>query len=157
MSVKKIPWPIFSCLVLVSCATPALWDATNPREYVAMTRNEKNETKLKTSGLNYRIDEEWDLFYVEKSTLQKSRDYAIRTIGTPVTVVLDAASTIVVVGAAIYVLSHSNGYFPDIAPYSAEQKEWKSMQTTLESMRKEERHNPDSSPVDTGLSQPMPY
>jgi len=150
-------WLACVCLTLVSCATPALWDATDPREYIAMDRNEKNEAKLKAGGLSYRVDDDRNLFYVEKNRLQKSRDYAIRTIGTPITVVLDAATTIVVVGAAIYVFSQSNGYFPNIDAYSAEQHEWSAMQKTLETMRKEERQNPGTSPADTGLNPSMPF
>lgn len=157
MKIKATRWLACVCLSLASCATPALWEATNPREYIALERNERNEAKLKASGLTYRVDKEWNLFYVEKTRLQKSRDYAIRTIGTPITVVMDAVTTIVVVGGAVYILSKSNGYFPNIGPYSAEQQEWTSMQKTLDTMRREERHNSGNAPADTGLSPSIPF
>lgn len=65
-----------------------------------------NEAELKAKGLSYHVDPKWNLIYVEKTNLQKTKDYAIRILGTPVTVVVDAAMTIAVVGAAVCLTSH---------------------------------------------------
>ena len=99
---------MLACTILTSCVTPALWRATNPHEFVAVTRNKVNEDELKASGLSYWVDPKRSLFYVEKTNLQKAKDYIIRAVGTPVTVAVDAATTIAVVGAVVFVMRHAD-------------------------------------------------
>lgn len=127
------------CGLLVSCATPALWQATDPHEFVAVSRSKTNEEELKARGLQYRVDEQRNLVYVEKTKLRKSKDYVIRALATPVTVALDAATTIAVVGAAVYVVVHSNDYYLETTREDAERAEWASLQKTLDAVRAEDR------------------
>lgn len=134
----------FLCLApLVSCMTPALWDATNPREYVAMAKTPENESRLQQSGLAYRTDEERSLFYVEKTNLQKYKDYAVRTLVTPVTVALDTATTVVVVGAAVFVLMHSDYSYQTKIEDQREYDEWKSLREVLDSMQMDDEVDSD--------------
>jgi len=137
---------LLACSLITSCTTHALWVATDPNEYVAVTKNIENETKLEAGGLEYCVDNERGLIYVEKNKLQKARDYTIRTLATPVTVAFDAATTIVIVGAAVYVLSHE---VPDgrleAAKREREQKEWDSLRTALDASCKDVLGNPNPS------------
>ena len=139
------------CGLLAGCATPALWEATDPHEFVAISRSTVTEQDLKAKGLPYYVDKERDLLYVEKNTLQKTKDYAIRTVATPVTVVIDAATTIVVVGGAValvggalYLLSHDarihyegfpGGTAGESKRAEAERKELESIDMRLEDIR----------------------
>jgi hypothetical protein len=90
--------PCFAALLLSACATTALWDATDPHEYIAIPQTEISETELQESGVAYRKDDERGLYYVEKSALRQFGDYTIRALAAPATVVLDAATAIVVIG-----------------------------------------------------------
>ena len=77
-----------------SCATRALWRATDPLEYVAVPQSEVSESELQKSGVDYRKDDEHGVYYVEKSSLRRLGDYTIRACATPVTVCLDVAPVI---------------------------------------------------------------
>ena len=86
-----------------SCATTrALWDDTDP--YVALSPDDITEDELKAQGIPYYRDDMRKVFFVEKRGLAKYKDYAIRALGTPATIVIDAATSIVVIGASIGVL-----------------------------------------------------
>jgi hypothetical protein len=80
-----------------SCATTMLWDHTDT--YVAVSQDEISEDVLKAQGATYYRDDLRKVFFVEKRGMAKFRDYTIRTFTTPVTVMIDAATTIVVAGA----------------------------------------------------------
>jgi len=83
-----------------SCLTTRLWKATDPVEYVAVSQNKISESELQERKVSYRKDDERGLYYVEKTSLRRLGDYTLRALAAPVTVVLDAAMAIVVVGAA---------------------------------------------------------
>lgn len=134
---------LMTCCLLASCATPALWEATDPHDFVAVTKSKVNEDELKAKGLSYRVDTERDLVYVEKTRLQKSKDYAIRAITTPVTVAVDAVTTIAVVGAAVFVMEHSDGRFLEAAQKEREEKEWEFLRETLDAIRTQEMEDPN--------------
>ena len=106
---KKMLAMLLMMLGTSSCTTSALWDATDPNEYIAVASTRISENSLKQKGLKYYTDDSKTLFFVEKSKLQKITDYTIRTLGTPVTVALDAATTIAVVGVGVYVVTHATG------------------------------------------------
>lgn len=146
---------LLACTLITSCTTHALWEATDPNEYVAITRNIANEKRLEAGGLDYRVDNERGLIYVEKNKLQKTRDYTIRTLATPVTVVFDAASTIVIVGAAVYVLGHQ---VPDgrleAAKREREQEEWSSLKSALDASCKDVLGSPNAPSDGTGHKLP---
>lgn len=127
------------CGLVTACATPALWEATDPQEFVAVSKNKVNEQELKARGLSYHVDEARGVLYVEKSNLQKTRDYAIRALGVPVTVAVDAATTIVVVGVASYVMFYVDERSLEAIRREREQKEYDALRKTLNDMRREER------------------
>ena len=96
-----------------SCATSALWDTTDP--YVAVSQGDISEDALKAQNVRYYRDDFRKVIFVEKRGMAKFKDYAIRTLATPVTVVIDAATTIVVVGAiggacVLYCVGQGDGY-----------------------------------------------
>lgn len=103
---------IFNALLLavvlltqVSCFTPALWDASNPREYVAISADRVSEQDLKRKGISYHKDEKWNLIYCPKSSIRKLGDYTIRALATPVTVTVDAAGAAIVVVGTVGLVS----------------------------------------------------
>ena len=98
---------IITCGYLTSCATHALWDATDPHECVVVPQSQVNEQELKAKGIVYYPDPKHGVVYVEKTAMQKNKDYVIRAFGTPVTVILDTAGTVVVVGAIVWCFGHS--------------------------------------------------
>ena len=97
---------IITCFYFTSCATHALWNATDPHEYVAVPQNQVNVEELKAKGILYYADPKHGVVYVEKTAIQKNKDYLIRAFATPVTVVLDAAPALVVVGGVIWLGVH---------------------------------------------------
>ena len=84
-----------------SCATRALWNATDPLEHVSVSQREVSEAELQARGVRYGKDDERGLYYVEKTKLQRLGDYSVRFFATPVTVVLDTATVIVIGGAVV--------------------------------------------------------
>ena len=95
--------------LLSSCTTSMLWDAADPDEYIAISMNEVTEQELQEKGLDYEVSEKWNVYYVEKSILQKTKDYIYRSFGTPVTVTVDIVSPIVVIGGISYAILQSEG------------------------------------------------
>jgi len=83
-----------------SCLTQKLWEDANPNEWVRVASPQLTESVLREKGIEYRKTSEDNLF-VRKTTAEKMRDYHLRALGAPVTVVVDTASavgTIVVIG-----------------------------------------------------------
>ncbi len=93
-------------LILTSCTTTYLWNETDP--YVLVSQNEITESELRSRKVKYVRDDQFGVFFVEKKALEKYTDYAIRVVGTPVTVAVDTATTIVVVGGAFYLSAYSS-------------------------------------------------
>lgn len=85
-------------LLAVSCATPALWDATNPNLYVKASADNISTNELAAKGIKYRVGKVSGDIYIPKSQMRKMGDYTIRVLGTPVAATLDAAG-----GATIFV------------------------------------------------------
>ena len=102
MRLPILPHILLVTLLCTSCVTPALWEHTNPQEYVEIPFKDITEQELIESRVSYYRDDRRGVYYAEKSTLTKLRDYTLRAIGTPFTVTLDTAGVaIVVVGLAI--------------------------------------------------------
>lgn len=93
---------VLLCSFAVSCATTSLWESTDPGEFVRISMDDISEDELKEKELHYYKDHAYHVYYVEKTGLEKLRDYSLRVVGTPFTVVIDAASTILVVGYMLY-------------------------------------------------------
>jgi hypothetical protein len=82
---------VLLCTALCSsCCTKALWQATDPNEYVEVSFKNMTEAELKAKGLHYYRDETQNLFYVEQNSKQKVGNYTRRTLGIPVAVATDA-------------------------------------------------------------------
>ena len=93
------------CLAVValccSCVTHALWRDTNPHEVLWIPADQITVAELERRGVAYSAcsDDRGEGFVVGKSSEEKFQDYTLRTLGTPVTIVIDAATvTLVVVG-----------------------------------------------------------
>jgi hypothetical protein len=106
-TMKNLPKIILLGILVIcqSCATSKLWEDTNPNERVWIDANRISEETLKKRGIEYEpLSAEWGSGYlIEKSGWGKMKDYQLRMLGTPVTLVVDAATTVVVVGAYIFV------------------------------------------------------
>ena len=82
--------------------TSYLWDHTDP--HVWIDGKDITEAELQARGVSYKryTTEKMNGYAVGKSDREKLKDYAYRALGTPVTLVADAAATasvgVVVVG-----------------------------------------------------------
>jgi hypothetical protein len=85
-------------MIIVSCVTAKLWEVTDPNTYVAINMKDISERELIDKKVKYFKNIENGFYYVEKGALQKFQDYSLRVLGTPITVAIDAATVIVVVG-----------------------------------------------------------
>jgi len=96
-----------------SCATEAVWKNTNPDKFVKINFTQITEEELIENGVKYIKDNERKAFYVEKNSFAKLKDYTYRVLGTPVTLVIDTI-TIVVVAAAVagYIYLDANRFKP---------------------------------------------
>jgi hypothetical protein len=92
----------FLMLVLAGCATPALWDHTNPNMFVSLSDPNITTNELAARGIDYKVSKLDGSIYIQKSQLQKFGDYTLRVLATPVTVALDVvAGTTIICGAML--------------------------------------------------------
>jgi len=97
-SILKFKVLIIVLVLLSSCATKALWEATSPEYYVRVRADLVAEDDLKKKGMKYFKSDKDKAYYVEKNDFDKLRDYTFRLFGTPITVVIDVATSILVIG-----------------------------------------------------------
>lgn len=128
-----------------SCATQYLWKATDPSEYVMVSCGDISRDYLESHSLNYVEDREKGVFYVEKGRLCKFRDYAIRTIGVPVTVTIDTAIVLTVVGVAIYAVQYGDPSDAERSEQEREFEETEKLKKRLEEIRLDEAEIPGQS------------
>ena len=111
-------------LVCSSCATKMLWEATDPNEYVRIKYTDISEEELQAKGCKYYKNDEKLSYYVNKNSFQKFKDYTYRAFATPVTIVVDAASVVILVVGIIakdnFVEEHKVD--PDADPYGPASK-----------------------------------
>ena len=96
----KTPLSILAAIIVMcgsACTTSMLWDSTDPQEYVEILDASVSIQELNDRGIKYRVDQATNRVFVAKSSLRKLGDYTIRTLATPLTIVIDTASTLVVV------------------------------------------------------------
>ncbi|MFC1653027.1 hypothetical protein ACFL3F_04840, partial [Planctomycetota bacterium] len=79
------------------------WDTYDPHEWLWVSQREITQQELEDSGVEYRHCEEGG-YLVEKSDLQKFHDYTIRTLVTPLTVIVDGAPILVYM--AVHTVDH---------------------------------------------------
>ena len=106
---------VLSAALICSCATPALWEATDPDKFIAVSQEEVSESELQAAGLDYYRNDEKHVYFVEKDSLLKFRDYAFRIVATPFTIVVDVALLSLVAGVVEYVLPFVISGEPDLA------------------------------------------
>ena len=75
-----------AALLLTSCATSTLWEKTNPREYLVIKWSPEAETRVQRRNVDYRVDLERGVMFVEKSDFRKTHDYLTRFFVTPIAV-----------------------------------------------------------------------
>jgi hypothetical protein len=76
-----------------SCSTIFIWDKTDPDAPVWIPADQITQEELDRRGLPYLVcnDKPPYGFIVEKSRLHKFGDYTVRTLTTPITVIVDGA------------------------------------------------------------------
>lgn len=109
IQIEAISIPLIGFL-LASCATSTLWDKTDPQETIAISQEDISEKELQETGGEYQRDDANKLYYIEKSTLLKLRDYAFRALLTPITVAIDAVVVVGAVGIIGYALGRTTEY-----------------------------------------------
>jgi len=111
---------IFS-LLLVSCATQQLWNKHNPYEYIKIQGPSSIEEKISAKEVDYFCKDiiyssegHEKVCYVEKTSAEKVKEWKIRLLETPVTVVKDMAVSATVVGYIIlqglFEIGYSGGW-----------------------------------------------
>lgn len=95
---RNVVYCLTMAALLSSCATKALWRATDPTNYVRVRSDLVTEDELKKKGLNYFKSDKDKAYYVEKNDFDKLRDVTLRIFATPITVIIDAATSIFVIG-----------------------------------------------------------
>lgn len=92
-------------VVCQSCTTGKLWDDTNPNERIWIDASKTTEEALRLRGVDYESYDHGSIkgYLIKKSGMDRMKDYQLRALGTPVTLVVDAATTVVVVGAYMFV------------------------------------------------------
>jgi hypothetical protein len=92
-----------SLMLTSSCATQTLWEEANPHEGVWVSASEVTEQQLIDKKIPYykSNDELGDGYLIPKGRARQLGDYTIRIFATPITVVIDAATTVVVIGATL--------------------------------------------------------
>jgi hypothetical protein len=109
MTVKQFLALSVSAILITSCVTTKLWEATDPRKFVEISMADITEKELMDRQVKYYTDAKKGCYYIEKSALQKFQDYTLRVLATPVTVVLDTAGAIIVIGLLVHGHGHGHG------------------------------------------------
>ena len=126
-------------MLLTSCATSTLWDATNPHEYLVMKRTPEAEARLQAKGLDYRVDAERECLFVEKSKFRKTHDYLTRFFATPIAVAHDVALGAAVVGAVAYVSSQAGTNGVDLKGTTEQNKELERLERLMKDFGEPEK------------------
>ena len=91
-------------LVCQACATQRLWAETDPKARIWIDAGKTTEDSLRSRGVAYQVYEapQGRGYLIEKSGWQKMGDYQLRLFGTPVTLALDTATTVAVIGVYMF-------------------------------------------------------
>ena len=109
MTIKRILALAISAILITSCVTTKLWEATDPHKFVEISMADITQRELIDRQVKYYSDVKKGCYYIEKDSLQKFQDYTLRVLVTPVTVVLDTATAILVVG--LLLSGHGHGHY----------------------------------------------
>jgi len=121
---KKMPFLILGGILLIcqSCSmaktpewfgytTTKLWEKNNPNVCVWIDADKTTEDELKRRGVKYTVysSDKFNGYLVEKSEWDKMKGFYLKMLGTPVTLTIDAATVVTVVGVvAVAGLGRSN-------------------------------------------------
>lgn len=88
------------------CATSYLWENTDTNERIWIDAGKTTEEALQERGVDYQVYEgkRGKGYLVRKTSRHKMKDYSLRMLGTPVTLAVDAATTVAVIG--VYMFLH---------------------------------------------------
>jgi hypothetical protein len=80
--------------------TQKLWDSNNPNARIWIDADKITEEELKQRGVDYThfSSNKFNGYMVEKSQEEKMRGFYLRMLATPVTLTVDAATVVAVVG-----------------------------------------------------------
>ncbi|MDH3348676.1 MAG: hypothetical protein OEM02_11345 [Desulfobulbaceae bacterium] len=94
---------IFITLLLFcnSCATPYIWKKTDPDKYVKIDFSKITEEELQDKEVKYYRDDTQHAFFAEMDSFAKFKNYSLRTLATPIAVILDTTAVILVVAAMV--------------------------------------------------------
>jgi hypothetical protein len=109
MTIKQILALAVAAILITSCVTTKLWEATDPHKFVEISMADITQRELIDRQVKYYSDVKKGCYYIEKDSLQKFQDYTLRVLVTPVTVVLDTATAILVVG--LLLSGHGHGHY----------------------------------------------
>ncbi len=109
MAARQICMLIILTTFIMSCATTKLWEATDPYKYIEISMVDITEKELIDKKVRYYKDAQKRVYYVEKSGAEKFQGYALRILATPLTIAVDAATVILVIG-----LLHGHGHYRHI-------------------------------------------
>ncbi len=91
-------------LLCQACTTSKLWEDTDPNARLWIDADKITEAELKRRGVAYErhSTDLGDGYLIEKTEKQKMKDFHLRMLGTPATLIIDAASTVAVVGVYVF-------------------------------------------------------
>ena len=89
MHKKYMVYTLVLFLLCNSCATQALWNKTNPNARKMIKFDKISEEELKERGVKYVRSDKQQVFYVDKDSFSKFKDYTVRIFVTPFTIVFD--------------------------------------------------------------------
>ena len=98
---RAISMCVAVCMLCTSCATPYVWKNTDPHALKRMPKNQASEDYIRQHGLKYAPDRDENYYLVEKTDGEKTANYTMRIIGTPVALAFDVALVcLIVLGGA---------------------------------------------------------
>lgn len=83
--------------------TQKLWDSNNPNVRAWIDADKITEDELKQRGVKYTAysSEKMNGYLVEKTEWDKMKGFYVKMLGTPVTLTIDAATIVAVVGVGV--------------------------------------------------------
>jgi hypothetical protein len=111
---NAVTWMLIASLT--SACTTALWEDTNPQEFVDITNTAISIEELKRQDIAFYVDQKSGRIFMEKSGMDRFKNYSLRALGTPVTLAVDIAGFAAATTAGvIYIvaMAHGNELYTD--------------------------------------------
>jgi hypothetical protein len=99
----------------IGYTTQKLWESNNPNVHIWIDADKITEDELKQRGVKYTTysSEKMNGYLVEKSERDKLKGFYLKMLGTPVTLTVDAATIVAVVGVLVGVGYVASGEWVD--------------------------------------------